>query len=83
MKWIFFGLYEFLAIHEYRNFLIGGSIFVTGFDVDVLSADGPDMGDILVDSLFTPPPEFGESIPRKLYNYFFGSKDSRKYPVVN
>ena len=55
---------------------------MTGFDVDVLSADGPDMGDILVDSLFTPPPEFGESIPRKLYNYFFGSKDSRKFSVV-
>ena len=55
---------------------------MTGFDVDVLSADGPDMGDILVDSLFTPPPEFGESIPRKLYNYFFGSKDLRKFPVV-
>ena len=25
---------------------------MTGFDVDVLSADGPDMSDILVDSLF-------------------------------
>ena len=68
-------------------FLKGGSIFVTGFDVDVLSADGPDMGDILVDSLFNDnideSRELGESLDTKLYNFFFGSKDSRKYPIVN
>ena len=68
-------------------FLIGGCIFVTGFDVDVLSADGPDMGDIFVDSLFNDysdkSREIGESLDTKLYNFFFGSKDSRKYQVVN
>ena len=61
---------------------IGGSVFVTGIDVDILSAEGPDMGDIIVDSIFNShideDEEIGESLPRKLYNYFFGSKNSRK-----
>ena len=40
------------------------------------------MGDIIVDSIFNShideDEEIGESLPRKLYNYFFGSKNSRK-----
>ena len=44
------------------------------------------MGDIIVDSLYNPhideDGEIGESLPRKLYNYFFGSKNSRK-PIYN
>lgn len=55
---------------------------MTGFDVDILSAEGPDMGDIFVDSLFNhysdKSREIGESLDTKLYNFFFGSKDSRK-----
>ena len=44
------------------------------------------MGDIIVDSIYNShideDGEIGESLPRKLYNYFFGSKISRK-PIYN
>ena len=57
---------------------------MTGIDFDVLTADGPDMGDIIVDSIYNnhidEDGEIGESLPRKLYNYFFSSKnDPSKY----
>ena len=52
---------------------------MTGIDFDVLTADGPDMGDIIVDSIYNnhidEDGEIGESLPRKLYNYFFSSKN--------
>ena len=39
------------------------------------------MGDIIVDSIYNThideDGEIGESLPRKLYNYFFGSRNSR------
>ena len=41
------------------------------------------MGNIIVDSIFNThideEGEIGESLPRKLYNYFFGSDTSRKF----
>ena len=53
---------------------------MTGIDFDVLTADGPDMGDILVDSIYNnhidEDGEIGESLPRKLYNYFFSTKNN-------
>lgn len=71
-----------LKIFNFFGSHIGGSVFVTGIDVDILSAEGPDMGDIIVDSIFNShideDEEIGESLPRKLYNYFFGSKNSPK-----
>ena len=44
------------------------------------------MGDIIVDSIYNThideDGEIGESLPRKLYNYFFGSRNSCM-PIYN
>ena len=54
---------------------LGSSFFVSGFDQSTI-IDIPDVSDVLTDSVFN---EFigdgeGESMARKIYNYFFDPK---------
>ena len=60
--------------------MIGSSLFVSGLDLEMFS-EGPDFGDIFVDSVMNQDndDDGGESIYRKVYNEFFSSKDKCMY----
>ena len=64
----------------YRN--TDSSGLVSGLDSGMF-LDFPDMGEVAIDSIFeqvSGTDENGDSLPRKLYNYFYSYKEnSRKF----
>ena len=60
----------------YRN--TDSSGVVSGLDSEMF-LDFPDMGEVAIDSIFeqvSGRDENGESLPRKLYNYFYSYKEN-------